>query len=191
MADQNLPKELFAIEVNNQAMFDVVMSDRSSKRQGTHSVKSRGEARGGGAKPWRQKGTGRARAGSNRSPIWVGGGRAFGPQTNRNYNLKVNKKVRKLAIASALTTKKDAVKITDFKLDEISTKKASVKIKEFLGEKRRLLIVTNDEVVFKSTKNIWAVKTVKVTSLGVEDILLADVIVMSNEDVKYLERLVK
>ena len=98
-----LPSAVFGIEINNQAMFDTVMMERASRRQGTHSVKSRAEVSGTGKKPWKQKGTGRARQGSLRSPQFVGGGRAFGPRVERNYNLKVNKKVRRLAFLSALS----------------------------------------------------------------------------------------
>ncbi|KXB35854.1 50S ribosomal protein L4 [Aerococcus christensenii] len=96
--------EVFAIEPNETAIFDVILMQRASWRQGTHSVKSRGEVSGGGRKPWRQKGTGRARQGSIRSPQWVGGGRAFGP-TPRSYSFKLPRKVRRLALRSALSRK--------------------------------------------------------------------------------------
>ena len=96
--------EVFAIEPNETAIIDVILMQRASWRQGTHSVKSRGEVSGGGRKPWRQKGTGRARQGSIRSPQWVGGGRAFGP-TPRSYSFKLPRKVRRLALRSALSRK--------------------------------------------------------------------------------------
>ena len=95
---------VFAIEPNNQAIFDMVLLQRASLRQGTHKVKGRSEVRGGGKKPWRQKGTGRARQGSTRAPQWVGGGTVFGP-TPRSYKFKLNRKVRRLALRSALSQK--------------------------------------------------------------------------------------
>lgn len=137
----SLPKNVFAIEkVNTQAIFDTIIMERTSKRQGTHSVKTRGEVSGTGKKPWRQKGTGRARAGSLRSPHFVGGGRAFGPQVEKNYNIKVNKKVRKLAFFSALTllAKDGNVLVNDdIKLSKPKTKDLIKQLKSIKGIEER------------------------------------------------------
>ena len=116
---EELPKKVFGLsKIYSQAIFDVILSERASKRFSTHKVKNRGEVSGTGKKPWRQKGSGNARAGSLRSPIFVGGGRVFGPTTARNYSLKVNRKVRKNALLSALTllAKDNAILVHEFKL---------------------------------------------------------------------------
>lgn len=182
---KDLPKEVFALEkIYSQAIYDTILSERASRRQGTHSVKSRAEVRGGGKKPWKQKGTGRARAGSTRSPIWVGGGRAFGPTTERNYTLKVNKKVKRAAFASALTllANKQAVLVNDFTLTNAKTKEAVAKLEELkLNNLRHILIVSTDENVFKATRNLTNVLTVTPESTLVEDLVWADVLVLSKE----------
>ena len=190
-----LPKDVFAVKVNTQAIFDVIMSERASRRQGTHKVKHRGEVRGGGKKPFAQKHTGRARAGSTRSPIWVGGGTVFGPTTERNYNLKVNKKVRKLAMASILTlkAKEDAIIVHAFTTKEPSTKNllAAIKDLKLKDEFKKLLIVTENDVVFKSGKNLQNVVVQKVSGLSVEQIANADAMIITHEDLHTLEGMVK
>src|SRR5690554_2858930 len=103
VSDLTLNEQVFGIEPNMQVLYDVVNAQRAAMRQGTHATKTRAERRGGGRKPWRQKGTGRARHGSRRSPIWVGGGITFGPRSEKNYKVKVNKKVSKLAFKSVLS----------------------------------------------------------------------------------------
>ncbi|QZE12136.1 50S ribosomal protein L4 [Mycoplasma sp. Ms02] len=187
----DLPANLFASEkIYEQAIFDTVLSDRASRRQGTHQVKNRAAVSGTGKKPWRQKGTGRARAGSLRSPQFVGGGRAFGPQSERNYSLKVNKKVRYAALVSALTllARDNAVLVDDLKLDSISTKALVNKLTELkVNDLRHILIVTEDTTVYKSAANIPNVHTVKPNSLSVELLLLADVMVLSKSSLEVLE----
>ncbi|UUD34875.1 50S ribosomal protein L4 [Mycoplasmopsis caviae] len=193
--NKSLPKELFALpKIYEQAIFDTIMSERASRRQGTHDVKNRSEVSGGGKKPWRQKGTGRARAGSTRSPIWVGGGRAFGPTPERNYSLKVNKKVRRAAFLSALTllANKKSVVIDDFKMSKISTKDAVNKLKSLKIENlKHILVVTTDETVYKSTANLQNVLCVKPNSVSVENLVWADVLVLSNEGLKNFEGRIK
>ena len=195
MAETTLPKNVFSVKVNTQAIFDTIMSDRASLRQGTHKVKHRGEVRGGGKKPFAQKHTGRARAGSTRSPIWVGGGTVFGPNPERNYTLKVNKKLRKLAFASALTLKAndDAVVTHEFKMDKISTKSLLEAVKGLnLKETfKKVLIVTDNETVFKSGKNAESLRVQKLSGLSVETIVEADVMIISADDIKKLEGMVK
>ncbi|MGX9340802.1 50S ribosomal protein L4 [Mycoplasma sp. 4044] len=194
-ASDKLPQRLFGLEeVHAQAIFDTILSDRASRRFSTHKVKNRGEVSGTGKKPWRQKGTGRARAGSMRSPIWVGGGRAFGPTTAKNYSLKVNKKVRALAVKSALSQLAQAqqVFVHEYKLAKPSTKELVSQLKATgLADVKNVLLVTNDENVFLSARNLQNVVTVKVSSLSVERLLAADVMVISENDVKVLEGLVK
>nr|AXX39335.1 50S ribosomal protein L4 [Mycoplasmopsis gallinarum]AXX39336.1 50S ribosomal protein L4 [Mycoplasmopsis gallinarum] len=182
--NKNLPNVFASEKIYEQAIFDSILSERASRRQGTHSVKSRAEVRGGGKKPWRQKGTGRARAGSTRSPIWVGGGRAFGPTPERNYELKVNRKVKKLAFISALTllAQSKAVVADDLKLNKISTKEAIQKLNELnVTHLKHILVVSNDELVQKSLNNVPNVVVVRPNSVLVEQLVWADVLVLSNE----------
>ncbi len=190
-----LPKEVFEAKINNQAMFDTIMMERASRRQGTHAVKSRAEVSGTGRKPWKQKGTGRARQGSLRSPQFVGGGRAFGPRTEREYNFKVNKKVRKLAFFSALSllAKEGSVLVNDsIKLDKPKTKDLLKQIKDLnLEGRKRIVIVSSDENVYKSANNIPNVAAVKLSSLTVELLLWTDALILKNEDIKKLEGMVK
>ncbi|WP_027121260.1 50S ribosomal protein L4 [Mycoplasma leonicaptivi] len=187
-----LPQELFNSEkIYEQAIFDSILSERASRRQGTHQVKNRAEVSGSGKKPWRQKGTGRARHASLRSPIWVGGGRAFGPQTNKNYSLKVNKKVKYAAFVSALTllAKDNAVIVNDLELKAIKTKDLVAKLEELkVNNLRHILIVTENLFVFKSSQNLQNVKTVKANSITVESLIGADVMIISNESLEILQR---
>ncbi|QGZ97702.1 50S ribosomal protein L4 [Mycoplasma sp. NEAQ87857] len=191
----DLPKELFASEkIYQQAIFDTILSERASRRQGTHQVKNRAEVSGSGKKPWRQKGTGRARTSSLRTPVFVGGGRAFGPQSERNYSLKVNKKVKYAAFVSALTmlAEDKAVAVNDLTLSEISTKKLVALLTELkVNELKRVLVVTEDLNVFKSARNLQNVATVKANSLSVEQLVGADVMIISNESLKLLEGRIK
>ena len=186
-----LPKSLFEVEVNNQAIFDTVLMERASRRQGTHKVKSRAEVSGTGKKPWKQKGTGRARQGSLRSPQFVGGGRAFGPNVERNYNIKINKKVRKLAFLSALTllAKEGSILINDsIKLTQPKTKELVKQLKELnLEGRKRIVVVSSDENVYKSANNIPNVAAIKLSSLTVEALLWTDALIMSSSDLKLLE----
>ncbi|NQZ65812.1 MAG: 50S ribosomal protein L4 [Mycoplasmatales bacterium] len=191
----DLPKKVFDVKVSTQAVFDAIMSERGSRRFSTHKVKHRGEVRGGGKKPFAQKHTGRARAGSTRSPIWVGGGVVFGPTTERNYKLKINKKYRKLAFTSALTlkAKDNAVVKKEIKLEKISTKSlvaaiASLNLNEAF---KKVLIVTDDSMVFTSGQNLPKVTVQKLSGLGVEQIVNADVMIISEADIKRLEGMVK
>lgn len=180
-------------KIYEQAIFDVVIADRASLRQGTHKVKNRAEVSGTGKKPWQQKGTGRARAGSMRNPIFVGGGRAFGPTPERNYKLKVNKKVRKNALVSALTllAQKDGVVVSNLAVEKISTKNLLAELSSLKIVDAKTLIITSDKQVFLSARNLEKVATTKVTSISVEQLLWADKLVISSEDIKFLEGLVK
>ena len=188
----SLPQAIFGIDnVNTQVVFDSIMAERASRRQGTHKVKTRGEVSGGGRKPFAQKGTGNARQGSIRSPQWVGGGIVWGPTPDKNYTLKVNKKARRLAFASALTMKanEEAVLVNDFKIEgKPSTKEllSQVKALNLKDEFKKVLIITNDELVWKSASNLPKVFATKLSGLQIETIVNADVIIFSQENIDKL-----
>lgn len=181
---------VFNVEPNQQVLYDVVKAQRAAMRQGTHKTKTRTEVRGGGRKPWKQKGTGRARSGSTRSPIWVGGGTVFGP-TPRSYELKVNRKVRRLALKSALSLKvsENNFKVLDnLALDAIKTKDM-VEVLKNLDVKGKILIVlpeTNENVQL-STRNIPRVTVTTVDHLSVYEILNYPVMIATADAVKKYE----
>ena len=189
--DLELNEAVFGIEPNKQALFDMVLLQRASLRQGTHKVKNRTEVRGGGKKPWRQKGTGRARQGSIRAPQWRGGGVVFGPNTNRNYKLKMNKKVRQLALKSALSQKvidNEMTVLDNITFDAPKTK-AMIKVLENLEANRKTLIVMDEvnEFVALSARNIPGVKVINSKGLNVYDILDSTKLVMTEEAIKAVE----
>ena len=191
----SLSPKIFDIKINTQAIFDTIMFERASRRQGTHKVKHRGEVRGGGKKPFTQKHTGRARAGSIRSPIWVGGGVTFGPTPEKNYTLKINKKIRKLAFLSSLTlkAKAKAIVIGEIKMSKISTKEFIKKI-ELLKLKdsfKKILIISESKILFKSSQNLQKINVQKLSGLNVEQIVNADVLIISKDDLKKIEGMVK
>ena len=188
--DAELNESIFGIEPNNQAIFDMVLLQRASWRQGTHKVKNRTEVRGGGRKPWRQKGTGRARQGSIRAPQWRGGGVVFGP-TPRSYKFKLNRKVRRLALKSALSSKVQDNEFTA--IDGISFEapktKQMVKVLENLNAPVKTLIVV-DEItlnVEKSASNIPGVKLLDAKHVNVYDILNSDKLIMTEAAIKAVE----
>lgn len=169
-----LSSQVFESEINSHAVHEVVRAILASRRQGTSSTKTRSEVRGGGKKPWRQKGTGRARAGSIRSPLWTGGGVAFGPQP-RSHKIKVPRKVRRLALRSALSTKaKDSeiVVIDDFEIKEAKTRKAKEILKKLgLVEKVVVVLDGEHEQTVKALRNIDNIRLVNVAALNVYDVL--------------------
>lgn len=183
---------VFGIEPNKQAMFDAVLTYRASLRQGTHSTKGRSEVRGGGRKPWRQKGTGRARQGSIRSPQWRGGGVVFGP-TPRKYNLKMNRKVRQLAMKSAYSVvlrDKHLIALDSLNFDAPKTKNFTSFLEAFkLDTKVMVLVAPNCEAdnVFLSGRNIQNVKVAYSNTVSVEDLLHYDVVMMTQDAIKAVE----
>ena len=186
-----LNSSIFGIEPNNQAIFDMVLLQRASWRQGTHKVKNRTEVKGGGKKPWRQKGTGRARQGSIRAPQWRGGGIVFGPNTNRNYKIKLNRKVRQLALKSALSQKvidSELTVLDNLALNAPKTKDM-VKILANLDANRKTLIVMDEvcENVALSARNIPGVKVIESTGLNVYDILDCTKLVMTEKAIAKVE----
>lgn len=185
-----LSDSVFGIEPNASAMHLVVVNYLANQRQGTQSTLTRAEVRGGGRKPWRQKGTGHARQGSTRSPQWRHGGVALGPKP-RTYGGSINKKVRKLAMKSALSDKvaNDAFQVVDeIKLDAIKTKDMVAALNS-LGAVKKTLVVTaeKDDVIYKSARNIKGVKVSPVNTLNVYDILNADKLVIAKAAVEKLE----
>ena len=191
VGEMELNEDIFGIEPNQAVLHAAVVQYLANQRQGTQSTKTRTEVRGGGRKPWRQKGTGRARHGSIRSPIWVGGGVALGPKP-RSYRTTMNKKTKRLALKSALSAKVQAdefIIVDKLTMDEYKTK-AVVSMLEALGANRKALLVTagnNDQKLAVSARNIPGVASAPVNSLNVYDLLNYDKIIIAQEAVEKLE----
>ena len=176
-----LKEEVFGIEPNEAIVHSVLVNYLANQRQGTQSTKTRAEVSGGGRKPWRQNGTGRARQGSIRAPHWVGGGVALGPKP-RSYNYTVNKKEKRLAIKSMLSSK------VSLPLKEIKTKEMARILNNLKVEgKAVILLPEKDEVVQKSARNIEGVKTLQVGTINVYDLLKHKNLVVTEDTVKKLE----
>ena len=185
-----LADSVFGIEPNEYAMHLAVVSYLANQRQGTQSTLTRSEVSGGGAKPWRQKGTGRARQGSTRSPQWTHGGIALGPKP-RKYKVELNKKVKRLAMKSALSSKvagEEMMVVNKIELDGIKTK-AIVEMLAKLKSAKKALIVTAeaDETIYKSARNIEGVKVATVNTLCVYDILNCDSFIVLKDAAKKIE----
>lgn len=184
-----LSDAIFASEVNKNVLHQVVVNYLANQRQGTQSTKTRTEVRGGGIKPWRQKGTGRARQGSIRSPQWTGGGVALGPKP-RDYRFSLNKKVRKLAFKSALAAKAQAdeiIVIDGLKMDEIKTAKIASMLKALNVEKALIVTAENDTNIYKSARNIKNVSVSYVDVLNTYEILKHDKFVVAKEAIAKIE----
>ena len=190
VSDIELKDSIFSIEPNMSAMHLVVVSYLANQRQGTQSTKTRSEVSGGGKKPWRQKGTGRARQGSTRAPQWYHGGVALGPKP-RTYGIDVNKKVRRLAMKSALSSKVAAdemIVLDSVNLDAIKTKEIAKMFEAIKAQKKVLVVLPeNNEVIYKSTRNIEGAKVSTVNTLNVYDILNCDTIVVLKDAVTKIE----
>jgi len=185
-----LSDSIFGIEVNEAAMYQVVQMQLANRRQGTQSAKTRGEVRGGGRKPWRQKGTGRARQGSIRAPQWIKGGVVFAPKP-RDYSYTLPKKLRRLAMKSALSSKvrdNELVVVDNISLEQPKTKEMH-RILHNLNADRKALVVLpeKNEIIQKSSRNIPGIKTALVNTLNVYDILNYDKFVILKEAVPKVE----
>lgn len=184
-----LSDTLFGIDVNDHAVHMAVVQYLANRRQGTKSTKTRAEVRGGGRKPWRQKGTGRARQGSIRSPQWRGGGVVFAPKP-RDFSLKLNKKQKRLALKSALSDKvrRDKLLVLDaFDLPEIKTK-AMAAVCETLNAQDALFVTAGSNFnVIRSARNIPGIKTAGVNTINVYDILRYDSFVVTKEAVEQMQ----
>lgn len=190
VSDVELKEEIFGIEPNEAIVHSVVVNYLANQRQGTKSTKTRAEVSGGGKKPWRQKGTGRARQGSIRAPHWVGGGIALGPKP-RSFKYRVNKKERRLAIRSVLSSKvleKELVVVDSLPLKEIKTKNMVNALTNLKVEGKTLIVIPEkNENVQKSARNIEGVKTSLVNTINVYDLLKYKNLVITLDAVKKLE----
>ncbi len=189
VGEVELKDEIFGVAVNENLLHQSVVAQLANKRQGTQSAKTRSEVSGGGKKPWRQKGTGRARQGSTRSPQWTGGGVVFAPKP-RSYEIRLNKKEKRAALKSALTTRVQEEKffvIDDLKCEEIKTK-TMVKLLDALEVKKALVVLNeNDQNVIRSARNIPQVKTALTNTINVYDILKYDTIVIDRAALETIE----
>ena len=190
----SLSASVFGIEPHNQAMFDAVQVEQSNSRQATAKTKVRHEVSGGGKKPFRQKGTGRARAGTTRSPVWVGGGTVFGPVGNQNYKISQNKKEHALAVKSALSlkAKEGLIVVDEIKFTEKKTKLFVAMLDALQANKKTLVVVNElDENLVGSCRNVAYARVVTKDNLSVLDLLNADALVISLEAVKAVEEALK
>ncbi len=193
--DIKLNKEVFGIEPNDKVLTDAIIVCRAGLRQGTYSTKTRSEVSGGGRKPWRQKGTGRARQGSIRAPQWRGGGIALGPKP-RNYEIKTNRKERRIAIKSALSYKameKNVVVVDNFELESNKTKDF-VKALEKLGLNDKKVLIILDELnenLILASSNLGNVLLMEPIELNVLDVVNADVLLFTKEALKEVEEAYK
>ena len=189
--DIKLNDNIWSIEPNDAVIYDAIRLATASLRQGTHSVKTRAEVSGGGRKPWRQKGTGNARQGSTRSPQWRHGGIVFGPTTERNYNIKMNKKERRLALKSALSYKvidSELTVLDELKLSSSKTKEI-VKVLEGLKLNKSTLFVVNeltDELILAS-RNLEGVKVILPNEVNVIDVARYQNLVATEDAIKSIE----
>lgn len=184
-----LADSVFGVEVNDHLVHMAVLQQLANKRQGTQKAKTRSEVRGGGRKPWRQKGTGHARQGSTRSPQWTGGGVVFAP-TPRDYSFKLNRKEKRAALLSALSSRVQENKlivVDQLAFDEIKTKKFAEVLKNLKVEKALVVLGQDDEKAIISARNIPDVKTAQTNSINVYDILKYNTLVVTKEAVKLIE----
>ena len=186
----DLKEEVFGIEPNETVVHSVLVNYLANQRQGTQSTKTRAEVRGGGKKPWRQKGTGRARQGSIRAPQWIKGGIALGPKP-RDYRYRVNKKEKQLAIRSILSSKvaeQDLVVVDKFNLKEIKTKTMADAMKNLKVEDKALIVLSLEDKNAKlSARNLEGVRTTSVDTINVFDLLKYKKLVLTVDTVKRLE----
>ena len=187
-----LAEAVFGVKIKPEVVHEVFIAQTNNQREPWADTKNRGEVSGGGKKPWQQKGTGRARHGSIRSPIWKGGGVTFGPLTIRNYHTKINKQTRRLAVRMCLSDKvANSVLwiLQDFSFAEAKTKMFVNLLKLFPGKSKKFLVLTagKDEKVMRMTKNLTNIKTVRAEDVNVMDLINWDGVIASQEAVKKLE----
>ena len=189
VGDIELADSIFAVQVNESVMHDVVLNYLANQRQGTASTKTRSEVTGGGKKPWKQKGTGRARQGSIRAPQWIKGGIALGPKP-RSFKYTLNKKVKRLALKSALTSKvqdNNIIVLDSLNFDEIKTKNMAKVLENIKATKALVVIADKNVNVEASAKNIPNVKTALVNTMNTYDILKYDTLVVTKDAVAKIE----
>ena len=189
VGDIQLNDNVFGVEVNTDAMHQVVVALLANKRQGTQSAKTRAEVRGGGIKPWRQKGTGRARQGSIRAPQWIKGGIVFAPKP-RDYRMSVPKSMRRVAMKSALTSKVQdgqMVVLETLAFEAPKTKKMVEVLKAFDAEKTLIITGESNEVLYKSARNIADVQIMPVNNINVYDLLKFEKLIITKDAVSKIE----
>ena len=187
VGDIQLNEQVFGVEVNKYALHQVVVAQLANKRQGTQSAKTRSEVRGGGIKPWRQKGTGRARQGSIRAPQWIKGGVVFAPKP-RDYRMSIPKSMRKVAMTSALTSKvADMVVLEDLTFEAPKTKEAVKMLNAFEAKKTLIITAEVNENVYKSARNIEGVTVMPVNNINVYDLLNCKTLMITKEAVNKID----
>lgn len=190
IGEAELNDAVFGIEPNESVLFDAIMMQRASLRQGTHKVKNRSEVRGGGRKPWKQKGSGRARQGSIRSPQWRGGGIVFGP-TPRSYAYKLNKKVRRLALKSALSSKvvdNEVLVLDQLSFEAPKTKEMVAVLNNLNVDKKALFVIANaNEAVEMSARNIPGITVLTAEAINVLDLVAHNKLIMTQGAVEKIE----
>jgi len=189
--DIKLAEEVFGIVPNDAVIYDAIMLATANARQGTHSVKSRSEVSGGGRKPWKQKGTGRARQGSIRAPHWYHGGVAFGPQVETNYTKKMNRKERRLALKSALSYKvidKELIVLDELKLQSNKTKEMKEILANIKADRNVLVVVDEiDDNIVLATRNLNNVLLLTADEINTMDVVSAKVLVATENAIKSIE----
>ena len=190
-----LSEEIFDVKVKDDLVHQAFVAHISNSRQVLADTKNKGEVRGGGKKPWKQKGTGRARHGSSRSPIWRGGGVTFGPTTERNYSKKINKKMKAKALRMVLSSKvkdKELIILDDPKLNKVSTKLMSDTLKKLpISGKVLLSLGKKDDRIFKSVKNIPNTSMIASDSLNIADLLKNKFLIVNKDGIKKIEEVYK
>ncbi|MCB2295128.1 50S ribosomal protein L4 [Clostridium algoriphilum] len=189
VGDIELNENIFGVEINTNAMHQVVVAQLANKRQGTQSAKTRAEVRGGGIKPWRQKGTGRARQGSIRAPQWIHGGIVFAPKP-RDYRMSVPKTMRRVAFKSALSAKvvaNEMIVVDSLEFDSPKTKAMLAVLKAFDAKKTLIVVEKSDENVYKSARNIPGVQVTPVNNLNVYDILKYEKFIVTKDAVSKIQ----
>ena len=192
-----LNEKVFGLEANEALVHQAMVAQMANERQNLAHTKNRSEVRGGGRKPWRQKGTGRARAGSNRSPIWMGGGVTFGPRSERNYKKQINKKMKQKALLMVLSDKavnNNLTVIESLGIKEFKTKTIDNLLKKIEGkkdEKRSVLIINDkkDEKTKYSFRNLTGVKYININNLNIVDLLAKRDTILSKDSIKIIEKL--
>ena len=189
VGDIQLNDDVFAVEVNQYALHQVVVALLANKRQGTQSAKTRAEVRGGGIKPWRQKGTGRARQGSIRAPQWIKGGIVFAPKP-RDYRMSIPKSMKRVAMKSALTSKiqdGEMIVLDSLEFDSIKTKQIVNVLKAFEAKKTLIITAESNENVYKSARNIEGVTVIPANNINVYDLLKFGKVLVTKDAVSKIE----
>jgi large subunit ribosomal protein L4 len=189
--DYDLPKEVFGLEVNSDMISQVVLSQQSNRRQNTAKAKGRGEVRGGGKKPWRQKGTGRARHGSIRSPLWKGGGVTFGPTTEKNYKRVIPKKIRRKAVLQVLSAKakeKVILLLDKIEVEKPKTKDIAKMLNKLFSGSGLMVLPKIDKALILSVRNIPKKETIQAKDLNALDLLNYKYIVMPKESIEVIKK---